>query len=108
MELRLAARYPLHSKALIAFSDKTVLACRIVDVSTSGVCILLDRQINMNIPCYLRFSLKIAGQHHELTAPAKATYGTFATEGVRVGLQFADDNPQRTALIHALAKERCG
>lgn len=106
MDLRQTPRYPLHTKALIAYPDKTVHACKAENVSTFGVCIALEKQIPMDVAYQVRFAIRVNDTSHTITARVKASYGVLGSDGMfRVGFSFTEENPDRTSLINSLTRD---
>jgi len=107
MEVLQVTRYPLHGRVQVALPGHAVLSGHAVDISVSGICILLEDQIPLNVVYSIRFEMPIRGAIHVITAQAESIYGVFASGGgVRVGLTFRDNNPQRTELIKSLGGKK--
>lgn len=107
MEVQRLTRYPMRGRAQVALPNKRVFSGHTLDISVGGVCILLDDQIPQGASYPIRFEITVNGKIDVITALAKAVYGVFASQGgFRVGFQFNEKDPQRTALIQRLAGKR--
>ncbi len=107
MELNRTRRYPLHGRVQVALSKNEVVAGRAFDIALGGIGVILDERIACGQSYTLRFELWVKEKMHLVTTVASASYGVFASQGgFRVGFVFAGDDPQRDALIEALAGKK--
>lgn len=107
MEVPRVTRYPVHGRVQVAVSSQHIVSGYTRDISTGGVCVLLQDQIPVNGVYAIRFEMLIKGKMHVITAQAKSIYGVFASGGgFRVGLAFKGDDPHRTELINSLAGKK--
>lgn len=107
MEVQRPIRYPIRGRAQVALPNQTVFSGHTLDISLGGVCILLDDQIPLNVLFPIRFEMTVNGKVEVITTRARSVYGVFASHGgFRVGFQFNDDDPNRTALIKKLAGKK--
>ena len=107
MEVQRPIRYPIRGRAQVALPNQVVLSGHTLDISVGGVCVLLDDQIPLNVLFPIRFEMSVNGKIEVITARARSIYGVFASHGgFRVGFQFNEDDPNRTALIKKLAGKK--
>ena len=97
----------MHGRVQVALPNQSVLSGHTLDISVDGVCILLDDQIPQGVSYPIRFEIIVHGKVDVFTALARVVYGVFASHGgFRVGFQFNEDDPKRTALIKTLAGKK--
>ena len=107
MEVQRPIRYPIRGRAQVALPNQTIFSGHTLDISVGGVCILLDDQIPLETLLPIRFEMTVNGKVEVITARARSVYGVFASQGgFRVGFQFSEDDPKRTALINKLAGKK--
>lgn len=96
-------RSRLRERAQVALPGEPVLGGTTIDVSTSGVSIMVHEQIPGGAACWVRFEIPDGGRKNIVQAQAKAIYSVCVGEqGFRVGFQFTFKDPERTQLINAL------
>lgn len=107
METQRSTHYSLHGRAQVALPSATVLSGQTLEISSHGLCILLDDPIPLGVTCTLRFEMFVNGKTHVVTASAQSGDGVFASHGgFRVDFEFSENDLQRSALINALAGKR--
>jgi hypothetical protein len=97
----------MHGRAQVALPSLAVLSGQTLDISSRGLCVLLDDPIPADVACTLRFEMFVNGKTHVFTASARSGCGVFASHGgFRVDFEFVGDDLQRTALINSLAGKK--
>ena len=107
MDVQRPTRYPIRGRAQVALPNKVILAGHTLDISIGGVCIVLDDQGPMNVSYPIRFEIPVNGKIEVITTTARSVYGVFASQGgFRMGFQFNDADPKRSAIIKSLAGKK--
>ena len=100
---RVNPRSRLRERAQVALPGAAVLGGTTIDISTSGVSIMVHEQIANGTECWVRFEIPDCGRKNIVQAQAKAIYSVCVGEqGFRVGFQFIFKDVERTQLINAL------
>jgi hypothetical protein len=100
---RTTPRKPLRARAQVAPPGSSVQSGMTVDVSASGVSLMLDEQIASGAVCSIRFEMPVAGKTHVVQATAIAVYSVcVGQKGFRVGFHFNKADPARMQLINTL------
>lgn len=100
---RVTPRNRLRERAQVALPGADVLGGTTIDISTSGVSIMVHEQIANGTACWVRFEIPDGGTKNIVQAQAKAIYSVCVGEqGFRVGFQFTFKDLERTQLINAL------
>lgn len=102
-EARRAPRKNLRARAQVAAPAEPVQNGWTVDVSVSGVCIMLAEQVQNGAKCVIRFEVPVDTQKKIVQAAATAVYCVcVGRQGFRVGFHFSEPDPVRTNTIKAL------
>lgn len=100
---RAAPRTRLRERAQVAVPGEPVLGGTTIDISTSGVSIMVHEQITSGAACWVRFEIPDGGGKNIVQAQARAIYCVcVGQQGFRVGFQFTFKDPERTRRINAL------
>jgi hypothetical protein len=71
-----------------------------VDISASGICIMVDGPVPVGNTCMILFEAMVKGAPKQVNASGKAVYSIFSREGFRTGFQFGQLTPANTAVIN--------
>lgn len=105
-EARIAPRKAIRCRAKIVLDDKISLDARTVDISSSGICMILAEQLPAGRACLIAFDIPINGKMRKIRAVAKAVYSICSgTEGFRVGFQFVQVDAATTMTITELTRD---
>jgi hypothetical protein len=100
---RVTPRKPLRARAQVAAPGAPVQSALTVDVSVSGVSLMLPEQLATGAACQIRFEIPVGGKTHVVQGSAKVVYCVcVGQKGFRAGFQFTDADQARTQLINAL------
>jgi hypothetical protein len=102
-DARTAARKVLRCPARLMMGDTVAIKGRTIDISMSGVSIMLDEPVTVGRPCTLVFDPSVNGKLVKISILAKAVYCTcVGTSGFRVGMQFGPQDAAMAKLIRQL------
>lgn len=77
---------------------------RTVDISTSGICLLLEGPLVAGESCVVAFEAPVNGTVRKVMVSAKAVYSIYSGEGFRIGFQFVQLDAANTSIINQLAR----
>lgn len=77
---------------------------RTVDISISGICIMLDAPLAAGESCVIAFEVPLNGTIRKLMVSAKSVYSIFGGEGFRTGLQFVQLDAANTSIINEIVR----
>jgi len=90
-EPRGAARKLLHAQARVALPGGAVLRGKTIDLSLSGVSLLVAEQIPVGQVCPVAIETLLNGKAVRITARAKIVYSILkGTDGYRTGMHFVE------------------
>lgn len=102
-DARAMARKMLRCAARVVFGDATSIKGKTVDISMSGVSVMLDEPVTVGRPCTVMLEPSVNGKPVKVSVQAKAVYCTcVGTSGFRVGLQFGPQDSAMAKLIRQL------
>lgn len=102
-DARTAARKVLRCPARLLLGDAAAVKGKTIDISMSGVSIMLDEPVAVGRPCTLVFEPSVNGKLVKISIQGKAVYCTcVGTSGFRVGMQFAPPDAAMAKLIRQL------
>jgi len=102
-ELRVDTRKILRCAAKVLLKDSTVLNARTIDISMSGISLMLNDQIPTPLQCVIVFEAPANGKMVKVSVGAKAVYCTcVGTSGFRGGFQFDKGNDLAAKSIRQL------
>ncbi len=78
---------------------------RMIDLSTSGTCILLEDAVSVKQSCTLECDIFQNGVRQVFNVPAISVYGVLASgQGYKVGFQFGQPGSTASSAIAVLLK----
>lgn len=105
IESRVAVRKKINGRARVHLMDAGggFVAGKMVDISVSGVCIMMDAPFPIKRTCNLECEVFYQGQRQRFNTQAVSVYGVLAgTAGFRVGFQFGTRSPDAVRVIELL------
>ena len=100
---RLESRKILRCVAKVTLSNATQVKARTIDISMSGISVMLDEPIATAQQCTIAFEAPGGGKMVKVNVTAKAMYCTcVGTSGFRVGFQFDLRNDEVAKTIRQL------
>jgi hypothetical protein len=103
-ETRAAARKILRCRARVGLQTGVALNARSIDISISGMCLMVDGPLSAGQSCMLMFETPIKGVPKQINVVAKVVYSICGSDGFRAGFQFVQPSATNTALINALVE----
>jgi len=102
-DARGTARKVFRCPARVMLSEIMSIKGRTIDISMSGVSIMLDEPIAVGRSCTLTFDPSVNGKPVKINVQAKVVYcSCVGTSGFRVGLQFGPQDTTMSKLIRQL------
>jgi c-di-GMP-binding flagellar brake protein YcgR len=102
-ETRLEARKILRCAAKILLKDASPINARTIDISMSGISLMLAAPVAVSQQCVVIFDAPVDGKIVKINLVAKAIYCTcVGTSGFRVGFQFDQRSEAVTKSIRQL------
>lgn len=102
-DLRHEARKILHCAAKIVPNNATQIKARTIDISMSGISLMLDEPVAISQQCSISFEAPAGTKIVKIDVTAKSLYCTcVGTSGFRVGFQFDQKNEAAMKLIRQL------
>lgn len=77
---------------------------RTVDISISGICIMLDTPLATGESCVIAFEAPVKGAIRKVMVSAKAVYSICSGDGFRIGLQFVQLDAASTSIINDIVR----
>lgn len=103
-EPRIAVRKAISGKARVAVVGGAVLTGKVVDISTSGLGVLMDDPMPPKRVCTLGVELLLNGERTVLSVRAVAVYSVLVSgKGYRIGFQFGTLEPAMAQMVARLA-----
>ncbi len=105
IDSRTAARKKINGRARVYLADERggFVTGKMVDISVSGVCIMMDAPFPVKRTCNLECEVFYQGQRQLFSTQAVSVYGVLAgTAGFRVGFQFGARSPDAVRVIELL------
>jgi c-di-GMP-binding flagellar brake protein YcgR len=99
-ENRVAPRKILRVRARVVVQGGATLNGKTVDISASGICILVEGPVPVGHTCMIIFDAMVKGAPKQVNATGKVVYSIFSRDGFRTGFQFNQLTPANTALIN--------
>lgn len=95
IDARTAERKRVSGRARILLqSGGAILVGKMVDISVSGACVLLDDMVPVKKTCTLECDIFQNGARQVFSVPAVSVYGVLASgHGFKVGFQFGPRSP---------------
>jgi PilZ domain len=105
IEARAAERKKVPGRVRVLLSGGTLVVGKMVDISLTGACIMLDDVFPSKRTCTLECDIFYMGTRHLFNAPAVSVYGILvAGKGFKVGFQFGPISEVTRKSIAALVK----
>ena len=101
-DTRIAPRKVLRCRAKVVLQAGSALAGKTVDISASGICVMVDNPLQAGQICMIIFETPIKGVPKQVNVVAKVVYSILGTDGFRTGFQFSQLTPANTALINEI------
>ncbi len=88
-EARAVERKKVNGRARVVVPGAQAVTGKMVDISLTGACVMLDDMFPSKQTCVLEFDIFYGGQRHVFSTAAVSVYGVFASgKGFKVGFQF--------------------
>jgi len=102
-EARAVKRKLIGGRARVVRNGAQVVVGKMVDISETGACVILDDTLPSKTGCVLEFDIFHDGRRYVFSAQAQAVYGVFSSgKGFKVGFQFGPRNAEASKCISAL------
>ena len=98
-ETRIAPRKLIRSRAKVGLENGPTLSGRTVDISMTGICVMVDGPINPGHVCMIAFEATVQGKPMMVTVMAKTVYSICGRDGFRTGFQFMKVKPETNAIL---------
>ena len=96
LDKRAAPRIPLHVPARLLMTGLTSVDAKTVDVSSSGICVVTNSQMNVDQQCSVSFNVPVNGMNSatgSVTLVASAVYCVpSAHNGFMIGMRFIENS----------------
>lgn len=104
-DARMTERKKVSGRARVVFAGGNQRAGKMVDLSVSGACVLLDAPLPVKQSCTLECDVFQNGARQVFSVPAVTMYGVLASgQGYKVGLHFGQPDAAARNAIAALLK----
>lgn len=88
-EARVAQRKKINGRARAVASNGKSMAGKMIDMSLTGACVLMEDMFPSRLNCVLEFDIFHDGRRYVFSTPAVSVYGVLASgKGFKVGFQF--------------------
>ena len=102
-ETRAAERKKMSGRARVTPQGGALFLGKMVDMSLTGACVMLDNMLPNRLSCKLEFDIFHGGKRHVFSASAVSVYGVLASgRGFKVGFQFVACDAAATKSIAEL------
>ncbi len=103
VEARAAVRKKVVGRARVGLPGGAVVAGRMIDISLTGACILMEDGLPSKWVCSLEFDVFHDGKRYVFGAQAVSVYSVLASgKGFKVGFEFGPRGPAAQSAIAAL------
>lgn len=104
-DARGAERKKVSGRARVVFPGGNLRSGKMVDLSSSGACVLMEDPIPIKQTCTLECDVFQNGVRQVFNVPAVTAYGVLASgQGYKVGFQFEQPSAAASSAIAALLK----
>lgn len=104
-DARTAERKKVSGRSRAVFSGGNQRAGKMVDLSASGACVLMEDPIALKQTCTLECDIFQNGAHHLFSVPAVTVYSVLASgQGYKLGFHFGKPDVVASNTIAALLK----
>jgi len=102
-EARAAERKKVNGRARVVVAGAAAVVGKMVDISLTGACVMLDDMFPSKRACLLEFDIFHDGQRQVFSVSAQSVYGVLASgKGFKVGFQFGPITAAASKSIAAL------
>jgi c-di-GMP-binding flagellar brake protein YcgR len=106
-DARAAPRKVLRCGAKVLFTNTSPLKVRMVDISTSGMCLMAPENIAADQICNIVFETTVHEKIYRLSVIAKSVYSIcIGTSGFRVGMQFTNIDPAAQTTLNQIMADK--
>jgi hypothetical protein len=104
-DARAAERKKVSGRARVVFAGGNQRAGKMVDLSASGACVLMEDPLPVKQNCTLECDIFQNGVRQVFSVPALTMYGVLASgQGYKVGFQFGQPSAAASSSIATLLK----
>lgn len=105
VEARTATRKKLGGRVRLTFDVGTPTEAKMIDMSVTGVCLLVEQMVHAKTPCTLACNIFHNGKAYVFSLRAIAVYSVLASgQGFKVGFQFGAHDASTAAQLGALMR----
>ena len=105
LEARAAVRRKFSGRVRLTFEAGAATDARVIDMSTTGICLLVDQMVRANTTCTLACNIFHEGKPFVFGLRALAIYSVLASgKGFKVGLQFGPHDAKVATQIATLMR----
>lgn len=103
VEARAAERKKVSGRAHVTFPGSAAVTGKMIDISLTGACILMEDGLPSKRVCALEFDIFHGGKRYAFGAQAVSVYSVLASgKGFKVGFEFGPRGPAAQSAIAAL------
>lgn len=104
-DARAAERKKVSGRARVTLNGHVVGMGKMVDISISGACVMLDDMLPTKKICTLDIDIFHDGKRFLINVPAMSVYGVLAgSKGFKIGFQFGPRSPAASKSLEELLK----
>ncbi len=104
-DARVAERKKVSGRARVVFAGGNQRAGKMIDMSVTGACVLMDESVPVKQACSLECDIFQNGVRQVFTVAAVSVYGVLASgQGYKVGFHFGTPGAAAAITIAALLK----
>ena len=93
----------MNGRAQAVLPNGKAVAGKMVDISLTGACVLMEDMFPSRTRCVLEFDIFHNGRRQLFSTPAVSVYGVLASgKGFKVGFQFGPSSPAASKSIAEL------
>jgi c-di-GMP-binding flagellar brake protein YcgR len=101
-ETRGDTRKPFRCRIKVGLANGAQVEGRTVDISSSGICVMVGNSLPPGQTCMIHFETVIGGMQRKVEAPAKVVYNIYGSAGFRTGFRFVDLSPNNSVVVNWL------
>jgi hypothetical protein len=104
-EARVAERRIVSGRAKLVLGGGSVNSGKMVDISTTGACVMMDDQVPAGRSATLECDIFMEGKRYVFSLPVVTVYGLLARgKGFKIGLRFGAHGPDVAGKIEELLR----
>lgn len=104
-DTRIAPRKVLRCRAKVMLDrGRPPMMGKTVDISVSGICIMLEGSLATGESCVISFEAPVKGTMRKVMASAKAVYSICSGDSFRTGFQFVQLDAANTSIINEIVR----